>query len=100
MDSKKEKKPTEGLEIFDGHKLGCSGVSRGKKKKEEGTRERLSEPKGLAKTGLFVFEVFWKRDAAGGEQEQKRGRSLFFCSWLGAGVVREKRVFGTRLTAG
>lgn len=22
---------TEGLEIFDGHKLGCSGVSRGKK---------------------------------------------------------------------
>lgn len=25
---------TEGLEIFDGHKLGCSGVSRGKKKKK------------------------------------------------------------------
>lgn len=23
---------TEGLEIFDGHKLGCSGVSRGKKR--------------------------------------------------------------------
>lgn len=26
-------KHTEGLEIFDGHKLGCSGVSRGKKGK-------------------------------------------------------------------
>jgi hypothetical protein len=36
---KKGTKHTEGLEIFDGHKLGCSGVSRGKKKSLGGEEE-------------------------------------------------------------
>lgn len=65
----------EGLEIFDGHKLGCSGVSRGK-------RESLGEARLMNRRlrKATVSEVFWFLVMRDREKKGRRGEGLSaFC---------------------